>query len=58
MLQDVLHSLGLAGDAVAFIEAELVTEGVLAEPDTSESVEEMLVQVIRHPAAVLDLTWV
>lgn len=58
MLQDVLDRLGLAGDAVALIEAELVAEGVLAEPDTSEGVEETFVQVVCHPAAILDLTWV
>lgn len=58
MLQEVLDRPGSAGDAVAFIEAELVAEGVLAEPDTSEGVEETFVQVVRHPAAVLDLTWV
>lgn len=58
VLQDVLDRLGLAGDAVALIEAELVAEGVLAEPDTSEGVEETFVQVVCHPAAILDLTWV
>lgn len=58
MLQDLLDRLGSAGDAVAFVEAELVAEGVLAEPDTSEGVQETFVQVVRHPAAVLDLTWV
>lgn len=58
MLQDLLDRLGSAGDAVAFVEAELVAEGVLAEPDTSEGVQETFVQVVCHPAAVLDLTWV
>ncbi len=57
MLQDVLHRLGLAGDAVAFVETELVTEGVLTEPDMGESVQETFVQVVRHPATVLDFTW-
>lgn len=58
MLQDILDRLGLAGDAVALIETELVAEGVLAEPDLSEGVEETFVQVVCHPAAILDLTWV
>lgn len=58
MLKDLLDCLGPARDAVAFVEAELVAEGVLAEPDTSEGVEETFVQVVCYPAAVLDLTWV
>lgn len=58
MLQDLLDRLGSARDAVAFIEAELVAEGVLAEPHTGEGVQETFVQVVRHPPAVLDLTWV
>lgn len=57
MLQDLLDCLGLGGDAVAYIEAERFPEGVLAEPNTGEGVEEPFVQVICHPAAIMDLTW-
>lgn len=57
VMQDVLHRLGLDGDGVALVEVEAVAERALAEPDTSEGDEEMFVQVVRHPAAILDLTW-
>lgn len=55
MLQDVLHRPGPARDAVARIEAEGVAEGALTEPHPSEGVQETLVQVVCHPAAVLHL---
>lgn len=57
MLQDLLYSLGRGRDAVALIEAELVTESVLAEPHTSECIQETFVQVVCHPTTILDLTW-
>ena len=57
MLQDVLDCPGPGGDAVALIEAELVTEGVLPKPDASEGVQQTFVQVIGHSATILDLTW-
>lgn len=57
MLQDVLDCLGVGGNGVALVKAELFAEGVLTEPDTCEGVEETFVEVISHSAAVLDLTW-
>lgn len=57
VLQDVLDRLGLGGDGVALVKVEIFAEGVLAEPDTCEGVEETFVKVVGHSAAVLDLTW-
>lgn len=56
VMEDVLDGFGLAGDAVAFVEAETVAEGVLAKPHTGEGVKKAFVQIIRHPAAILNLT--
>ena len=54
---EVLHRLGQARDAVALVEAELVGEGGLTEPHAGEGVEQVFVQVVRHPASVQNLPW-
>lgn len=54
MTQVVLHSLSL-WNGVALVEAELVPEHVLTEPDAGKGVEQSLVQVVCHTAAILDL---
>ncbi len=38
------------------VEAEVALEDGIAEPNFAEGVEEALVEVIRHPAPVLDLS--
>lgn len=52
--QVVVH-IGTFGDAVALVEVECRSEHVFTEPHLSKSVEESLVIVVSHAAAILNL---
>ena len=54
-VSQVLVQAGAARHAVALVEVEVGAEHVLAEPHAGEGVEQPLVVVVRHAAAVLDL---
>ena len=45
----------MTGFHCTFIEAEIRREHLLPKPDSGECVEETLVKVVRHFAAILDL---